>query len=188
MKTLVQQARDLLARYPTTDVHADQARGRMLRLTEAAGDPFSRDHFVPGHFTASAFVLDATQTELALIFHRKLQRWLQPGGHIEAGDASLEGAARREVAEEIGLVELRPVDPWAGRLVDIDIHRIPQRQDEPAHEHFDLRFAFVAQRKIDLRPASEVVTARWVPLAEIGGVGVDESVSRAVARLRARSS
>ena len=55
----------------------------MLALCDNAGDPFSREHYVPGHFTASAFVLSPTRDMLLLVFHGKLHRWLQPGGHID---------------------------------------------------------------------------------------------------------
>jgi 8-oxo-dGTP pyrophosphatase MutT (NUDIX family) len=118
----------------------------MLALLDVPGDPFARDHFVPGHFTASAFVLSPARDALLLIHHSKLHRWLQPGGHVDAGDPDVLFAAQREVEEEVGLVDLSPAEPGAG-LFDADVHRIPARRAEPEHEHFDLRFAFVAQSR-----------------------------------------
>ena len=52
-------------------------------------EPFARDHYQPGHFTASAFVLDPDEQAVLLIYHGKLKRWLQPGGHVEERDRDL---------------------------------------------------------------------------------------------------
>src|SRR4051812_38099205 len=73
---------------------------RMLKLARADGDPFSRHHFQPGHFTASGFILSPDGHSVLLIHHTKLDRWLQPGGHVESVDVSLSASAAREVLEE----------------------------------------------------------------------------------------
>lgn len=144
--------------------------------------PFARTSFEPGHFTASAFVLAPDEASLLLIYHEKLGSWFQPGGHVDASDASLVHAARREVSEEVGLLELLPLRGDTG-IFDVDIHRIPPRPTEPAHEHFDVRFAFVAGTQ-QLRLDAEVRQARWVALSEVGDVTTDESVLRAVEKIR----
>src|SRR5690606_25147466 len=82
---------------------------RMLDLSSQSGAPFSRHQFEPGHFTASAFVLSPDRQSLLLIHHRKLGLWLQPGGHLEPADPNVRAAARREVAEEVGLEDLDPL-------------------------------------------------------------------------------
>lgn len=160
-------------------------RARMLQLTQAAGDPpagdpFARDHFEPGHFTASAFVLSPERDALLLIHHRKLDRWLQPGGHVEPGDADMLAAARREALEEVGMGELAlgGEGPF-----DLDVHDIPARADEPGHAHFDVRFLFVAPSR-SFALSSESKAARWVLLSELCGPHVDASVARAAAKLR----
>ena len=150
----------------------------MLELCHAA-DPFSRLSFSPGHFTASAFVLSPHRDALLLIFHKKLGRWLQPGGHIEAADATLINAARREVAEETALVGPRPLVPG---IFDIDVHDIPARKDEPAHEHFDIRVLLAAPALATVA-SDEVAATRWVPLGEVATVETDESVLRAVRKI-----
>lgn len=152
----------------------------MLALLEADG-AFDRGHFVPGHFTASAFVLPPERDALLLIFHKKLSLWLQPGGHVEPGDASILAAARREVAEEVGLHDLSLIG-GEGALFDIDIHPIPARIDEPAHEHFDVRFLFQASSR-EFSESDEVAGARWVPRSEIAASTSDESVRRAARKI-----
>jgi 8-oxo-dGTP pyrophosphatase MutT (NUDIX family) len=109
--------------------------------------------------------------------------WLQPGGHFEEDDENLEVAARREVHEETGIGDLENLDAFPG-LFDIDIHSIPAnpRRREPAHQHFDLRLAFMASSdQITVSP--EVIDARWVPLDDVTTLGSDDSVLRCTRRL-----
>jgi len=160
---------------------------RLLSLSHAEG-AWQRSHFVPGHFTASAFVLSPDRRDLVLIHHKKLGIWVQPGGHVEPTDDDLIAAARREVLEEVGLGELESITTAAASLVfDVDIHPIPARKTEPAHEHFDVRFAFVAKTR-ELVRSEEVADLRWVPLSAVERLGADESVLRAVGKLRAQVS
>ena len=182
---LIAPFRELLSAYVPAAAREREFIARMQELT-LQDAPFHRRSFAPGHFTASAFVLDPSRSCLLLILHKKLGLWLQPGGHFEPADDRAFAAARREVAEETGLGELSPL--LAGeQLFDVDIHRIPARRDEHAHEHFDVRFAFVATSRA-LAENEEVVDARWVPLAEVPRVTSDESVLRAVRKLLALAS
>jgi 8-oxo-dGTP pyrophosphatase MutT (NUDIX family) len=174
----------LLEPYRALDPLEAGHRERMLALAEAAGDPFRRDHFAPGHFTASAFILAPSGDALLLLHHAKLDRWLQPGGHVEGDDGDLVAAARREALEEVGLSDLacEVEGPF-----DLDVHPIPARGAEPAHEHFDVRFLFRAPHE-QHRRSEESHDARWFPLRELDADGFDLSVRRAVrklARLRA---
>jgi 8-oxo-dGTP pyrophosphatase MutT (NUDIX family) len=95
-----------------------------------------------GHITAGA-VLRRSDGEVLLIHHRALDKWLLPGGHVEPGDASLIDAARRELAEETGIV-VDGLEPLADFPVEINRHVIPAnpKKPEPEHEHWDFRFAF----------------------------------------------
>ncbi len=153
---------------------------RMQELCRSAGDPFSRAHYRPGHFTASAFVLSPDRSSLLLIHHGKLDRWLQPGGHVDPEDVDVLAAARREVAEETGVTALVPL---VEGLFDVDVHRIPARKEEPEHRHFDLRLLFGAE-DTDFAAGSDARDARWVPLGEVDRLESDDSVMRAVAKLR----
>jgi 8-oxo-dGTP pyrophosphatase MutT (NUDIX family) len=156
---------------------------QMQQLLSGEGDPFARDHFQPGHFTASAIVLDPDREAIVLVHHATLNRWLQPGGHFEAGDEGPIAAARREVYEETGLSDLELVDPRSG-LFDVDVHSIPARGAEPQHLHHDLRLLFVARNR-ELRPGHEVRAARWVELAEVERLETDRSVLRCVGKIAA---
>ena len=131
-----------------------------------------RTEFDPGHFTASGFVLSPDQKSLLLILHGKLGRWLQPGGHIERDDTSVEDAARREIAEETGLSS---IDRVGSTLVRIDAHDIPERGAEPGHIHIDLGVGFVA-RTFSFGPLQEVADAQWISFDHLHGFHVDEAV------------
>ena len=159
-------------------IAASEMVGRALELVET-GDSINRDRFDPGHFTASGFVVSPDGSALLLIHHRRLDRWLQPGGHIDPEDVSPIAAAAREVLEETGIA----TEPILEDLVDLDIHPIPPRAPEPAHEHFDLRFAFRAL-DADVIADDEVNDAVWVPWAQIESYAVDDSVIRGAEGLR----
>lgn len=93
------------------------------------------------HFTASALVLDASLTKVALHFHKKIQRWLHFGGHIEASDESFLAAAKREVIEESGLSSFQPLNNFAAPF---NLHRHAMGEKYPkCTEHWDVQFVFV---------------------------------------------
>jgi 8-oxo-dGTP pyrophosphatase MutT (NUDIX family) len=181
MTPFVAALKPLLAAHVPADPAEAAHQAALLALCGAPGDPCRRTHWAPGHFTASAFVLSPDRADLLLVWHTKLQRWLQPGGHIEPADADVFAAARREVAEEAGVADLELLG--AG-VFDLDVHAVPARGAEPAHQHFDVRPLF---RALDdgLTHGSDAGGARWVPLGAIGPAATDESVLRALRKIRA---
>ena len=99
-------------------------------LSKLSLESFSAQRYRPGHFTASAFVLSPDSSQLLLIYHPKFQRWIQPGGHLEAGDVSIEAAAQRELAEETGIVDVS-----LQKTVHLAVHQVPGKREKPSHEH-----------------------------------------------------
>lgn len=135
-------------------------------------NPFDRNVFDPGHATGSCFVC-STDGRAAIIFHKNLKLWVQPGGHAEAGESDPLAVAAREAEEELGI-------SLAGaqlRLFDLDVHRIAPRGEVPTHLHFDFRSLAVVPAQ-SLAPATDAGQARWMSRAEIAAIGVDVGVRR----------
>jgi 8-oxo-dGTP pyrophosphatase MutT (NUDIX family) len=162
---------EILAVYVASSDREEADRCAMLRLLGELQQPTSRNE-PRAHFTASAFVIDEACARACLVTHAKLDRLLQPGGHIEPTDASLEDAALREAQEETALDLV--FHPSAPRPFDLDVHEIPDRPNEPAHFHLDVRYLLVGSGE----PCSG---AAWYPLGEAG----DESVDRLARKARA---
>lgn len=172
-----------LRRHTPVDDQEARSLARIVAHAEAGGDLFDRRRW-DGHLTGSAFILDASGERLLLLFHRKLDRWLQPGGHGEPGETDPLAVSRREALEESGIegLSLHPATP---SLFDVDVHEIPARGEEPAHEHLDIRYLFVAPEGARLAPGEgESRKLAWVPLAEVAAVS-DASVARAARKLLA---
>ena len=169
----------LLVRLLEGVVPADEKERADLALLRAYAvslpEPLSREQPV-AHFTGSALVTDGAR--VALVFHRKLARWLQPGGHAEPLDAGdLSRTALREAHEETGLpVELHPSAP---RPLDVDVHAIPARADAPAHLHLDVRLLAVTEASAALVvETAEVADVRWFGLEDALAQTDDESLCR----------
>ena len=158
----------LLQLHVSSDDREESDRCAMVRLAQELAEPLSRNE-PAAHFTASAFVIDENCGRTCLVQHVKLNRLLQPGGHVEQSDISLEAAALREAHEETALeVALHAVAP---RPFDLDIHEIPARPGEPAHFHLDVRYLIVGR-------GEPCAGAGWYPIGEAG----DESVGRLAAK------
>lgn len=134
-----------------------------------------------GHLTASALVVDPADGRFVVLFHRKLGRWLQPGGHAD-GDDDLAAVALREAEEETGLPGLRVRTP----AIDLDVHEV-RPPGEPPHLHLDLRFVVEAppgSAAAGPPPGNHESSAlRWVRLDELDALDPDESLRRLAGRL-----
>jgi 8-oxo-dGTP pyrophosphatase MutT (NUDIX family) len=161
--------RDYARRWPD---EADTAQVFLELLAEGA-DPFVRERLA-GHFTASSWLVDATGTRALLTHHRKLDRWLQLGGHAD-GDRDLANVALREAEEESGLVNLR-VEP---ELFDLDRHWIPERGDVPGHWHYDARYVVRTTDSEDFVISEESLDLAWRDISAIAkDPASDESMRR----------
>lgn len=127
----------LLKEYRPIDADDAVCHARFAAFVAAQPRCFERALEI-GHVTGSAWIVDTAGGRVLLTHHAKLDIWVQPGGHCD-GDADVLAVALKEAFEETGLRGLERAD--AG-IFDLDIHTIPARGTTPAHEHFDVRFAF----------------------------------------------
>lgn len=123
---------------------------------------FFRDH-LPGHITASCWIVDRDRRFTLLTHHAKLNRWLQPGGHAD-GQEDVLAVAQREGYEETGLTSIQVAHPG---IFDLDIHLIPAREEFPEHYHFDIRFLFYASMDETITVSKESRAVVWVPNGDV---------------------
>ena len=147
-----------------------------LVLLDDVADPFVRER-LEGHFTASAWLVSGDGRRTLLTHHRKLDRWLQPGGHAD-GDRDLARAALREAEEESGLPALE-VDP---EPFDLDRHWIPEHKGVPAHWHYDVRFVVRTTGSEAFVVGEESHDLAWREVAEIANDPASDASLRRMAR------
>ena len=143
-------------------------------LLRSEADPFVRER-LEGHFTASAWLVSDDGRRALLTHHRKLDRWLQPGGHAD-GDRDLARAALREAREESGLEGLR-AEP---AIFDLDRHWIPGHSGVPAHWHYDVRYVVRASADEDFIVSDESHALAW---RDVVTLAADESADASVRRM-----
>jgi len=173
----------MLAHY--RDAFPDEAPvvDRICALVHDHADCFLRT-CRPGHITAAAWILSADRNRALLTHHRKLDRWLQLGGHAD-GQWHVEEVALREAREESGFTRFEFV-PINGVVMpfDIDVHEIPARYDptgtliEDAHEHHDIRFLLIARDETAIRVSDESHDVRWCTPTEVRELSSEESLLR----------
>lgn len=134
---------------------------KQLLALQGKEDIFSRTRLA-GHIVAGALVVDKKGNVL-MNHHKVLDKWLHFGGHSD-GEANSLNVAKREVEEESGITEY---DDLGGRIVDLDVHTIPEnkKKNEPEHFHYDIRFLFVVDKR-DFKISDESSEIVWMPIAK----------------------
>ena len=163
----------------SSDGESLKSRELVLMLLECTPAPFSRHQFTPGHITATGLVVAPDEERVLLVHHRRLNRWLLPGGHIEAEDGTPGDAARREVIEE---TDAELADGKEAPLAGIDVHGIPAKGAEPYHLHHDLIFLFRAT-SLHLQVSAESHQVAWCNPRDFERYAVPTNVWRAYRRI-----
>jgi 8-oxo-dGTP pyrophosphatase MutT (NUDIX family) len=135
-----------------------------------------------GHITGGALVMDAHSGRFLLHFHKKLNRWLQFGGHAEVSEPDPSHTALRESCEESGLSDLRFL---VAHPVDIDVHSIPARGDQPEHLHLDFRYVLLTNTPHQVSvPADESPHFRWLATDDLrtADIHIDPALRRLIAK------
>lgn len=166
--------------------HTDEERLDVARVLDglAAGDDLF-DRSTPLHVTGSALPVHPPTGRVALHWHAKLDRWLQLGGHADAGEDDPAVIAMREAEEESGLA-LRWF-PDAGRplLLHVEVVEVPPVAGEPGHEHADFRYLVATDDPDAVIPGEGVVDLRWLTVEEALDLGLDDGLQRFVERAAA---
>ncbi|MCB0998938.1 MAG: GNAT family N-acetyltransferase [Acidimicrobiales bacterium] len=179
---LVGHLRDAVRARTPVDARERAAIVSFVEQLDRLEHPFD-EHAAPVHVTASAIVVcDTVARGVVLHRHKRLGLWLQPGGHVDAGETPWD-AARREAEEETGL----PVTFAGGapQLVHVDVHPGPRR-----HTHLDVRYLLTAPDVPPRPPAGESQDVHWfawhraVAMAEPGLEGVLRALQPGTPTLR----
>ena len=174
-QSLMEQLSDYALRHP----EEQEVLAAFTGFVESETDCFRRGLSI-GHITGSAWVVNADGSEVLLTHHRKLDCWLQLGGHAD-GDTEVLSVAMKEAEEESGLVGFTHV---GSGIFDIDIHPIPARKDEPGHLHYDVRYVLRANGGLDYIVSDESHDLRWVKLDDVKTLTTEPSMMRMVAKWR----
>ena len=148
----------VLSTWAAPDAGQDRLRREYLEHLRGHPDGVAKAG-PPAHLTASCIVLDHSGERALLTHHRRADAWFQLGGHLEAGDASLWAAARREAREESGIDDLEPLP----HPVQLDRHELVGSFGS-CREHLDVRYAAVAPEGARPRVGSESFDVRWWPV------------------------
>jgi 8-oxo-dGTP pyrophosphatase MutT (NUDIX family) len=167
-------ARAAVASLETDDPAVAEARSRIVAFIDEHPDALHRS-CEEGHLTGSAMVVDPEQRRFLLLFHAKVRRWLQPGGHAD-GDANLAAVALKEATEETGIDGLSVVVP----AIDLDIHEF-RAAGEPTHLHLDVRHLVLASPGAVHQGNHESLGLRWVTIDELDELGAHSELHRLAA-------
>ena len=163
-----------IKKYNPDNVEIEITKQRFLQFIEQNSNCLLRSN-LNGHITASAFVVDFNANKLLLLHHKKLNKWLQPGGHCDGEENTL-SVAIKEVFEETGI----QIIPKNQVIIDLDIHTIPEKNQIPEHEHFDIRYLFEANSNSNIVKNHESIALKWVEIDAISLFTEEESISRFV--------
>ncbi len=162
--TLHADALQVLRRWSAPGGEQERLRERYVAYLEQQPDALTRA-CRPHHLTASMLVLDESRTRVLLTLHAKSGRWFQLGGHPEAADATLAGAALREALEESGLL---PHELDAAPMpVLLDEHPVPFCGPGEGVHHLDVVFAGVARDGARHEVSDESLDVAWWPVDDL---------------------
>jgi len=153
---------------------------KMLNFFDNNDGCFEKDN-LPGHFTGSAWVTNPDKDKILMTHHKKLNMWLQLGGHAD-GEKDLKSVAIKEAKEESGINNFSVL---CEEIFDLDIHKIEPMNKEPEHLHYDVRFLLEAdpiEQNIIISEESHDV--KWIHLDNILDYNSEKSISRMVEKTK----
>ena len=177
-QSLIDQLNEYAVRYP-----AEEVVNSFLKFVRDELDCFNRQ-LSSGHITGSAWVLNRDGSEVLLTHHRKLDCWLQLGGHAD-GESEVLAVAIKEAEEESGLTGFTHIGPG---IFDIDIHAIPARKNEPEHLHYDVRYVLRVDGSTEYTVSDESHDLRWVKPDDVKTLTSEESMARMVSKWKAMTT
>jgi len=174
--TLIQELEAYIPYDETESRHKDT----ILEFLSSCKNCFERTNLA-GHITGSAFLLNKDKTKILLMHHKKLNKWLQFGGHADSSTDIL-GVAIREAQEESGIQDITPLYTT---IFDVDDHVIPANatKSEPKHHHYDIRYVLTTSQE-QFATNRESMELKWVELDKAENYIHSESSKRVIVKLK----
>lgn len=171
---------DKLRSYELTNPKDRETVTQFLQFIERNPNCFERS-LKEGHITGSAWLLDSEKKKALLMHHKKLNKWLQLGGHAD-GDSNILRVALRESKEESGIDQIKSLSE---EIFDLDIHLIPSRKEEPEHYHYDIRYLFQVVKNDSYTVNHESNDMKWFTADELSHMDLDSSMKKLLAKWQA---
>lgn len=170
-----------LYKYETDYPFEDNAKEEIIEFVESDPRCFEKINF-KGHVTGSCIVATEDLSSVLLNHHRKINKWLQFGGHSDGHNNPFE-VAWREAQEESGLTTLRYMEGYEG-IFDLDVHTIASYGEAPEHKHFDVRILLIADKEEDIKLSSESLEIKWVNLDKVKSYNSNPAFIRMIDKIR----
>jgi 8-oxo-dGTP pyrophosphatase MutT (NUDIX family) len=151
--------KNLLEKYNPSDIYEQNHKKNMISFLNEHPNCFERS-CLQGHFTGSCWLLSRDKQKALIMHHKKLNIWVQLGGHCD-GDKDVLQVALKEAMEESGI---HSISPLSHEIFDIDIHPIPERKNEPAHIHLDVRFLLGVDDDENFTQNDESFELKWLDI------------------------
>ena len=141
---------EALERYLPWNEQEERDRAEILRRLRSGEELYGRDN-ASAHLTASAWVVSPDRTQVLMAYHNLYDSWSWLGGHAD-GDRDLLAAALREVREESGLAEVRPVSPaiYSVEILTVDGHE-KRGAYVSSHLHLNVTYLLEADPALPVR-------------------------------------
>lgn len=176
-----QQLLELLACYRSPFMEESAMVARTRRFIEQHVNCFDRQ-LMPGHVSGSAWVVNPARSHVLMMHHRKLDLWLQPGGHAD-NDPDIVRVVLKECAEESG-IDIANIRLVSESIFDVDVHTVHASAHDPRHEHFDIRFLVEIDDRLPVPGNDESHEIGWIALAEVAHFNNARSIYRLVRKTR----
>ena len=177
--TAMQNLKQLLKSYIQKNPYEVNAI-KMLNFFDNHDGCFEKDN-LPGHFTGSAWVISPDKNKILMTHHKKLNMWLQLGGHAD-GEKDLKSVALKEAKEESGFNNFSILSE---EIFDLDIHKIESINEEPEHLHYDVRFLLEADpNEQNIIISEESHDVKWIHLDDVLEYNSEGSISRMVEKTK----
>lgn len=163
----------LLKKYRSNFLEEAMYKDQIIAFIKKHNNCFDRDLSI-GHITGSCWLLNKDCSKALLMHHRKLNKWLQLGGHAD-GESDILQVAIKEAQEESGVDFIIPIDQ---NIFDIDVHFIPGNDKEKEHFHYDIRFLLRIDSDEKIKPNFESKEMRWFSFDELLQTMQEKSILR----------